>query len=693
MAYRGFDLYDSGQRELRGCIEQYLGQRGLPLRGAFRCLNPVHPDVNPSMSYNRQAENVHCFSCGASYDVFDLIGLEYGLDHFPDKLLKVRELFGVRAPAKAARQGGGAGALASAPAIPGDDACKALRAESTGELSYFEGRGITRESCEKYGLFQAGGRAYFPILDKQGTCIGWQGRAISDKARPKYKNAPGPMGIWNVQALESKQPVFVTEGIIDAICLEQLGHNALALCGSQNTGKLIAAIGSGKPLIVICPDPDRAGDKMRTDLEAALKQQGIPHAHLRLSEQDGDIAALYVSDRSRLQLTMDNVQLTMNVSAARTDLETRCRDDSVMPSASEQETARAPGQLTMNVCAARTDLKTVSSPVSRSIAESDYLNAFFAYANARRGRVVPATGIAQLDSVLDGGLHPGLYVLGAVSSVGKTSFALQIADHIAEAGGRVLFFSLEQSRFELMAKSLSRISAKIGGKRDALTPRQLLSGRATQGGLLTKTTDQYREISSRLQIIESIGEIGVEDIRRQLTNQLTIDNGQLTMNESAARTDLEAVSPPVSKSIAEGDTNIVNCSLLPVNCIIVDYLQILRPCDPRATDKQNTDRAVLELKRISRDFDIPVIAISSFNRENYKAQASMEAFKESGAVEYSSDVLLGLQLAGVGTREFDINKAKSRNPRKVELVMLKNRTGVPWANIPLEYDARVGLFG
>ena len=46
--------------------------------------------------------------------------------------------------------------------------------------------------------------------------------------------------------------------------------------------------------------------------------------------------------------------------------------------------------------------------------------------------------------------------------------------------------------------------------------------------------------------------------------------------------------------------------------VIIDYLQILAPTDIRATDKQNTDKAVLELKRISRDYSVPIIGISSF---------------------------------------------------------------------------------
>jgi replicative DNA helicase len=119
--------------------------------------------------------------------------------------------------------------------------------------------------------------------------------------------------------------------------------------------------------------------------------------------------------------------------------------------------------------------------------------------------------------------------------------------------------------------------------------------------------------------------------------------------------------------------------------VIIDYLQLLAPHNERATDKQNTDKAVLELKRISRDFKIPVIGISSFNRESYKDAVKMQAFKESGAIEYSSDVLIGLQLEGAGDNDFDATEAKRKNPRRVELVILKNRNGVTGDKIAFDY--------
>ena len=125
---------------------------------------------------------------------------------------------------------------------------------------------------------------------------------------------------------------------------------------------------------------------------------------------------------------------------------------------------------------------------------------------------------------------------------------------------------------------------------------------------------------------------------------------------------------------------------------MVDYLQILAPEDVRATDKQNTDKAVLELKRISRDFKIPVFAVSSFNRENYKTAVSYASFKESGAIEYSSDVLIGLQLKGAGEKGFDADTAKTKNPREIELVILKNRNGETGKRTELKYYPMFNYF-
>ena len=121
----------------------------------------------------------------------------------------------------------------------------------------------------------------------------------------------------------------------------------------------------------------------------------------------------------------------------------------------------------------------------------------------------------------------------------------------------------------------------------------------------------------------------------------------------------------------------------------------------RAIDKQNTDKAVLELKRLSRDFNTTVIGISSFNRDNYSTEANMAAFKESGAIEYGSDVLIALQPQGMkpgytATEEKEnaklVKKCKASEERSVEAVILKNRNGRTGGKVGFSYYSLFNCF-
>jgi replicative DNA helicase len=275
------------------------------------------------------------------------------------------------------------------------------------------------------------------------------------------------------------------------------------------------------------------------------------------------------------------------------------------------------------------------------------------------------TGFTKLDSVLDGGLYEGLYIVGAISSLGKTTLITQIGDQIAQSGQDILLFSLEMAKTEIMAKSISRqtlLNCKKQNIRinNAKTVRGVTDGKRWKSysqeekDLLYRSAVDYGGYATRIFIHEGVGSIGATEIRNMVG---------------------------LHKKIT-GESPVV----------IIDYLQILAPYSERATDKQNTDKAVMELKRISRDYKIPVIGISSFNRQSYKDPVTMEAFKESGAIEYSSDVLIGLQLKGVGGSGFNVDEAKGRDPRQIELKILKNRNGRSGDTIAYEYYPAFNYF-
>jgi len=302
----------------------------------------------------------------------------------------------------------------------------------------------------------------------------------------------------------------------------------------------------------------------------------------------------------------------------------------------------------------------------------NYVQSFLDGVTASIDTPAISTGFDKLDSVLEGGLYEGLYFIGAISSLGKTTYVLQMADQIAQQGHDVLVFSLEMARSELMAKGISRLTYLNVLEKDlptkyAKTARGITAGKryadyvADEKKLIQSSIIEYSGYADNLYIHEAIGTIGADEIRETVERHI-----QYT-----------------------GNTPVV----------IIDYLQILAPEDPRATDKQNTDSAVLKLKRLSRDYKIAVIGISSFNRENYSNAVSMTSFKESGAIEYSSDVLLGLQFSK--QREVDehnktkrnnepravvdVDEEKTKNPREIELKVLKNRNGATGGSIDYNY--------
>lgn len=272
-----------------------------------------------------------------------------------------------------------------------------------------------------------------------------------------------------------------------------------------------------------------------------------------------------------------------------------------------------------------------------------------------------STGLPMLDEMLDGGIYAGLYALGAISSLGKTTFALQLADYIAATGQDVLFFSLEMSRDELLAKSLSRhtyVLDKSLKHVHAKTARQILKGavdrRKVDKNVFLDATDAYMDGAGQHIFFIPQADIGVRDIRAGILSH-------------KART---------------GNTPL----------IVIDYLQLLEPDNPRATDKQNMDHNIKGLKAISRDFKTPIIAISSFNRDNYNSPVNMAALKESGSIEYTADFIIALQYAymaaipgesevarkkRVATEKLHMQaNAKEGLPLLINAVILKNRFGL-----------------
>ena len=141
-------------------------------------------------------------------------------------------------------------------------------------------------------------------------------------------------------------------------------------------------------------------------------------------------------------------------------------------------------------------------------------------------------------------------------------------------------------------------------------------------------------------------------------------------------------------------------------CVFVDYLQLLAPASDRMTERQAVDHNVMDLRHLARDLQTCVFVISSLNRASYSEGVTQEAFKESGAIEYGSDLLLGMQPRGLTERLEAVPESKQKREarkaerefkgmanREVEVRVLKNRGGaVPSDCVPLDYSAVCNLF-
>lgn len=234
----------------------------------FHCLNPNHIDNNPSMMFTDKYNICKCFSCGASYDIYDLIGLDYDLHNFKEQLEKVQELYLGYVPVK-----------------------KKVKKEIDNKIydytnyynkcfknryktTYLEQRGITRELIDKYkiGYDEERQLVVFPI---NKHCYFARSVVNNDKIKSR-----GSSDIWNKKYIkENNQLVYVTEGIIDALSLEVIDPNVkvMSINGVGNINSLIYALKENNfnGTIGIVFDKDGAGKKATDELKKELAKINV----------------------------------------------------------------------------------------------------------------------------------------------------------------------------------------------------------------------------------------------------------------------------------------------------------------------------------------------------------------------------------------------------------------------------------
>lgn len=278
-----------------------------------------------------------------------------------------------------------------------------------------------------------------------------------------------------------------------------------------------------------------------------------------------------------------------------------------------------------------------------------------------------STGLPELDRILNGGLANGLYVLGAVPGLGKSTLALQIAYNVSGQGVPVLYFALEMSRNWITAKALCRADF-MGSGQGSFQASDLLDARASR-----HFSDETWERIDRAR----------EQIQREGAHLYLYEQGP-DLNH------IEHIEACIGAFRSAHQEYGQDFPLM----VVVDYLQILAPREAalRSSDKQIIDDIVRELCRIRDQQQVIILLISALNRVSYNRPITLESFKESGSIEYSADVILGMQYHGIDRKGFSLEEAKNRRPRELDLTLLKMRYGRDGLSIPLRFYSESSYF-
>jgi replicative DNA helicase len=252
------------------------------------------------------------------------------------------------------------------------------------------------------------------------------------------------------------------------------------------------------------------------------------------------------------------------------------------------------------------------------------------------------TGFKQMDRLLGGMQKSDLIVLAARPSMGKTSFALNIAEHVAVEEEKVVgIFSLEMSKEQLVDRLISSI-----GRVDSW---KLRNGQLNE-------TDMSNLIHAQAQLAEA---------------RLYIDDaGMATVMEVRAK---------ARRLQAEHGLDL----------IIIDYLQLMQGSSRHGDNRvQEVSEISRSLKALAKELNCPILALSQLSRaveaRNDK-QPLLSDLRESGSIEQDSDVVMFLY------REDYYNKNKDEHNHITDVIVSKHRNG-PTGSVKLSSQFQYSRF-
>jgi replicative DNA helicase len=240
-----------------------------------------------------------------------------------------------------------------------------------------------------------------------------------------------------------------------------------------------------------------------------------------------------------------------------------------------------------------------------------------------------STGYKDIDRYLFGLQKAEMIVLAGRPSCGKTSLAMNFAEHAAlpvrGPGVTTLVFSLEMSSAQLALRLLcsrSRVNMKL-----------------LRDGLLSKNGEEQQEL---LRVADEFSK-----------SPLFIDD-----SSSLSVMELRAKARRLHAKH-------------PLGLIVVDYLQLLSPSDGTVPREQQVAEASRGLKALAKELNVPVLVLAQLNRSSEKENRAprLSDLRESGSIEQDADVVLMLNRPKEDNDKFQVASGT------MELFVSKNRNG------------------
>lgn len=258
------------------------------------------------------------------------------------------------------------------------------------------------------------------------------------------------------------------------------------------------------------------------------------------------------------------------------------------------------------------------------------------------------TGYKIIDNALSGLQPQELIIIAARPSVGKTSLALNITYNIAlKEEKTVLFFSFEMGK-EILVERLLAIGAKIN--------------------LFNIRRGRFAHPDDSINLMEAAQNLTKANI--------LIDTDDNTVMDIRAK-----IFSQQSKFKKIGKN---------VDLVVIDYLQLIKPSDPKMPREQQIAYISRSLKAIARDLGVPVIALSQLNREIEKREKPgvkkekripprLSDLRESGAIEQDADVVMFIDKISDEDKELNVSFGDGpeikRKIRECRFIIAKNRNG------------------